>query len=181
MTVAEKDGWLAQTTDFLKRDLPEGPQAKRRRLQREAHAIPRLASLDWLRAVENGLRAACNISLSDFKHDRSLLSIPPADAGVIRYPDESLKGAASIPRLAVFTSDQFSVQTCCYSYMKYFADLAIEYICDPFHVSWNSTKEACSQAGLGGTLQACVTVLNVAYGLSTRASSFRRCAVLPLR
>ena len=60
------------------------------------------------------------------------------------------------------------------SFLKYHLKLSVEHMCDPFHASWNATKEAVADAGLLGTLHAGVmTITNLAYGPFQKSAWFR--------
>lgn len=163
MNDEEKESWFGAANAFLKEDRPEGPGAKRRRVVREMKTLPKLASLDWLTSVEHLMRGACDRNFEGFANKQYLASPVDAD-GVVQFPPGAVRPGCSIPSILVFTTDQHSVQTCSIWYLQSHLELSATHMADPFHASWNSTKEACAAAELQGSLQACVTVCNVAYG-----------------
>lgn len=110
MTVAEKQSWRHQIREFLKEHREETPRQKVARLRKVQWAQPRLATLDWLRAIEHQLRWSCGKTLASF-HNAAHLEAAVVHPGVVTFPpDAGIKPGASAPVLVV-CSDMHSVQT----------------------------------------------------------------------
>lgn len=171
-TSDEKQTDLKRAVAFLGK-LEEQPAVKRRRTTKTAATIPRLATLDFLRGLERALEINTGKRFSDFDNEKFLSSSTPGENGNIVYPASSHLKPGVSPPILVITSDQQSTQTCGLSYLKHKLRLSVEHVPDPYHMMWNATQEALVKVGMGGSLQAALTVCNVAYGPWHRSSFFR--------
>ncbi len=74
--------------NFFTRIPDEAPAQKARRLQKAAIGMKndRLASLDWLRAVEHSMRAMCGKSWASFDNKKLLVGYTILENGSVRFP-----------------------------------------------------------------------------------------------
>lgn len=172
MTVAEKQSWRDQVREFLKEHSEETPRQKVARLRKVQWTQPRLATLDWLRAIEHQLRWSCGKTLASF-HNAAHLEAAVVQPGVVTFPPVAgIKPGASAPVLVV-CSDMHSVQTAAAAFLQRKLGLCYEHIQDPHHCSWNATMEGITKAGYGGTVQAMLCIYNISYGPWQRSAFFR--------
>ena len=125
----ELESYQVQVANFLAESRHEGGAQKRRKLVKAAATQPRQATLDWLRAVEHGMRWATGKTYSSFDNQK-LLDTPVGSDGLVHFPDGLLRTTTSCPPLLVISSDQHTIQTCGASFLKF--KLGLEFG-DPAH------------------------------------------------
>lgn len=76
----ELEQWKAQVNSLLEKPDPESVATKRRKLNRDLRSLPRIATLDFLRSVENQLVTSAGRTLKSFENAQ-FLSIPPPPPG----------------------------------------------------------------------------------------------------
>ena len=172
MTAEEHGDWRAESIDFLRRPVEESAPCKRKRLAKTQYSQERLPTLDWMRAIEHQLRSAAGLSLKTYDWSEHLKGATIED-GVVSFPPIMGAPMNSVPPVLLLCGDQYSVQTCGASYLKYHLKLGFDMLADVYHSSWNSTQEAVAAAGFRGTLTAGITVVNLAYGPFHRSAWFR--------
>lgn len=170
-TAEEARTWEVGIADYFNQVSSEPPTKKCRRAA-PRFCPPRLATLGWLRAVENSLRVMCHMDLSCFLYEGAIASARIEQKKVVFSADVPLD-SDGVPAVLTLTTDQHSVQTCGVSFMKYCLRAAVEHIADPFHASWNATLEGASRSGCTGVLRCGVTIANLAYGPFQRSVFFR--------
>ena len=163
-TPIEHSQYQAQVVACLKAPREETAGQKKRRLNKVSFSLPRLTTLDWLRAAEHGMMWATGKRFKDFDMHGLLAWSLEEGSDVVSNPQEAFGCTDGCPPILVMASDQHSVQSCGMSYLKYHLKLNVEHLPDPHHISWNDIMEACSKSGYHGALHASVIIFNLAYG-----------------
>eukprot|EP00971_Amphidinium_carterae_P327320 6458613-Amphidinium_carterae.3 len=168
----EKAGWQKQVCELL-RDAPdENPVKRRRRLADASWKVERLATLDWLRCIESGLRWGSSTSLADFDHSAAVEAAVENAEGGLDFPDGTPLTLGGIPRVLVLVSDQQSTQTCGIHFLQQKLKLLVAHWPDPCHMCWNDITEGITKAGFMGSVQCAMCVFNVAYGPFQKSAFF---------
>lgn len=172
MNPEERQSWQAQAREFLRQPRDETAKQKAARLRKVRVTLPRLATLDWMRAIEHQLKWACNRSWAFFDSGR-FVEDATVQGGVVVFPEEAGLQPGSAAPLMVVTSDSQSTQIAAACFLQRKLGLNYEHLPDPFHASWNACMEGVTKAGYGGTIQAALCIFNIAYGPYQRSAFFK--------
>ena len=133
--------------------------------------VPRMATLDWLRAVERGMEWGCGKTFKDFDN-RNMLAEALVEEQLVVLPKKSSSQPYGLPTLLSLCSDQQSIQMCGLSFLDHHHKLSMVHWNDPHHASWNDILEATCKAGFAACVEASLVVYNCAYGPYQKAAWF---------
>lgn len=164
--------WQSQLAQFFK--VNTASAAEKRRQTVKAVTAPRIASLDWMRALENALRMGINKELRHFEVATLLGDATMAD-GRVRFPEgcPRICSGNTTPNLLVLCSDRQSTQVCSVNYLTYKLGLNLVFICDPAHAGWRAILDGLSRAGFMPAVTVAQLMFNIAYGPFQRSAYFR--------
>ena len=146
-TDKEKVAWRRQTLDFFMKRRAPTPQEQKNKDKHERFTVPRLATYDWLVAVDNSLRGGTGSGLERFAN---------TDASLQR---------GEVPPTLVLRMDQHQLQWT----GVYFLENGRKKICclgifDGFHRRHNDLWQAMNGSGMGGHFVCNMLELNMSYG-----------------
>lgn len=171
-TEKEREGWQRSVIEFFRVPVGETPAAKKRRVSRASTQVPRLATLDFLRAIEHGMVQATGLKFADFDSKHLLNNAVDDDNHKVVFGPNDIPNHGKVPRLLTLTSDQQSTQTCAVSFLQFKLGLNVCHHPDPFHLGWNDVLEAVTKSGMQGSVEAALAVYNVAYGPFQKSAFF---------
>ena len=173
-TADEKASYQIQLAKFFSSNTSQGDTAdKRKRTAARAKAIPRAASLDSLRCLENSMKFATGFVLKTFDSQYLLASAETKD-GVVKVPKcESVFGPDRCPNILVLNSDRCPVQLCSINYLLHRLKLNCAFVCDPSHAAWRSVLDGLGASGHNGVLSICQVLFNIAYGPLQKSGFFK--------
>eukprot|EP00971_Amphidinium_carterae_P352760 6492724-Amphidinium_carterae.1 len=163
MSEEERQGWQRQVAAVLKHVPEEAPKAKKKRLDQAAWSQPRLATLDWLRAIESSMRWSTGKTFKCFAL-KDVLADAKVENGAVFFPQPSGQLTTDLPSLLSLTTDQQSTQLCGVFFLQNKLGMAVTHLPDPCHLCWNDCTEALNHSGFMGAVMAAICVCNVAYG-----------------
>lgn len=173
-TAEEHQQWQSQLSEFFKVIPDELPAAKRRRLQKVAAGSKheRLASLDWLRAIEHSMIATAAKKFDNFDSRGLLKGYTIDEMETVRFDGQDPDSPPYVPSLLVMCTDQCSTQLCPTAYTMYHLGLNMLHMPDPYHMEWNDIGEAMAMSGFQPALEASLIIFNLAYGPFQKSAFF---------
>ena len=152
-TEEDKQSWHAEQLCFMKRKAASAgglPEQAAKRLRREV-AKPRLATLDWLRCMQNAMDGPFKDGMQQWL---------PAH----RPWDDDLKIGERMPGCLVMLFDQLQLQWCGYYYLVNKRKANMLALLPPIHRRDNDCSRATALAGFWGTHMRDLCVGNIVYG-----------------
>ena len=153
-SIEERQHWLTAVEAFCQ------PKEQNKRPRRSYTDLPRLASLDFIREIDNAMRHSLNRRQHDFQVDK---------AAILRKADEGSITAHDLMKLAPFisvTSDQASWQVCASHFMKW-KGVNMVTLWDPAaHRIHNDWKLSVADAKLKSVILRSTTLFNFVLGPS---------------
>lgn len=156
LSSSERASWKQAQATFMKRraEASENMPAVASKRIKMADQAERLASWDWLLAVQNALTNSLHWGLEHFVNTQP-------ERG---FDDNLAEGEKDIERVLVVTMDQEQKQWCAGWFLQRSLNLNIEFLNGPFHRRWNDLTNALCASGLYNVALMSLFINNVSYG-----------------
>ena len=173
-TPAEQNGWQTQLLQFFQPTVKVTSAAKKRAVKKhEVITVPRIATLDWLRTLENSMKFATGKVLRDFD-TASLLDTATVENRTVQIEKSALvREKNKVPNMLIINSDRCPTQICGINFLTNKLKLGVVFVPDPSHTAWRAILEGLGKCGHGTTIRIGQLLYNVAYG-PFKASGFFR-------
>ena len=134
---------------------------RRKRLKKTLVTTPRLATLMWLRDLQQQLHAQTGKTLKDFDQKDKLLNYDVFPNGEVVFTDTQGLDRIGVPGILLACSGCESKQVSGISYLTHKQKLAIASLWDPHHCSHNATWDAVVAVGFQAAIEQGIIIVNV--------------------